>query len=53
MNTTNIYNADFLDILFEGRNKEYGAYELRRSEDRRVRKALIGTASIALLIVGG
>ncbi|SFW55288.1 energy transducer TonB [Chitinophaga sancti] len=53
MNTTNIYNADFLDILFEGRNKEYGAYELRRSEDRRVRRALIGTVSIALVIVGG
>lgn len=53
MNTTNIYNADFLDILFEGRNKDYGAYELRRSEDRRVRRALIGTVSIALVIVGG
>lgn len=53
MNTTNIYNADFLDILFEGRNKDYGAYELRRSEDKRVRRALIGTVSIALVIVGG
>lgn len=53
MNTKNIYNADFLDILFEGRNKDYGAYELRRSEDGRVRKALIGTASIALVVVGG
>jgi protein TonB len=53
MNTTNIYKADFLDILFEGRNKDYGAYELRRSEDRRVRKALMGTASIALVIIGG
>lgn len=53
MNTTNIYNADFLDILFEGRNKAYGAYELRRSEDRRVRKALMGTASIALVVIGG
>lgn len=53
MNTTNIYNADFLDILFDGRNKEYGAYDLRKTEDKRVRKALIGTASIALVIVGG
>lgn len=53
MNTTNIYNADFLDILFEGRNKDYGAYDLRRSEDRRVRKALMGTASIALVVIGG
>lgn len=53
MNTANIYNADFLDILFEGRNKDYGAYELRRSEERRVRKALMGTASIALVVIGG
>lgn len=53
MNTKNIYNADFLDILFDGRNKDYGAYDLRRTEDKRVRKALIGTASIALVIVGG
>ncbi|WP_343673396.1 energy transducer TonB [Chitinophaga sp.] len=53
MNTINIYNADFLDILFEGRNKAYGAYDLRRSEDKRVRKALIGTASIALVVIGG
>ena len=53
MNATNIYKEDFLDILFEGRNKEYGAYDLRRSEDRRVRNAIIGTASIALVVIGG
>jgi protein TonB len=53
MSTKNIYNSDFLDILFDGRNKDYGAYDLRRSADRRVRQALIGTASIALVIVGG
>jgi periplasmic protein TonB len=53
MNTNNIYAEDFLDILFEGRNKDYGAYDLRRSQDRRVRNAIIGTASIALVIIGG
>jgi periplasmic protein TonB len=53
MNATNIIKSDFLDILFDGRNKDYGAYDLRRSEDRRVRNAIIGTASIALVIIGG
>ena len=53
MNARTIINADFLDILFDGRNKDYGAYELRRSEDRRVRNAIVGTASIALVIIGG
>jgi protein TonB len=53
MNARTIINADFLDILFDGRNKDYGAYELRRSEERRVRNAIIGTASIALVIIGG
>ncbi|KAA2241400.1 energy transducer TonB [Chitinophaga agrisoli] len=50
--TTNSGN-DFLDILFNERNKEYGAYILRRKYDQRVRNAIIGTASVALVIVGG
>jgi protein TonB len=53
MNTATISGNDFLDILFNGRNKDYGAYELRRKYDRRVRNAIIGTASVALLAVGG
>ena len=53
MNAVNIYNSDFLDILFEGRNKDYGAYELRKSEDRRVRNAILGTASFALVVISG
>jgi len=53
MDSARILKADFLDILFEGRNKEYGAYELRRKYEKRVRNALIGTATVALLCVGG
>ncbi|KAA2241290.1 energy transducer TonB [Chitinophaga agrisoli] len=53
MDSAKILNADFLDILFEGRNKEYGAYELRRKYEKRVRNALIGTAAVCLLGVGG
>lgn len=53
MNATKITTPDFLDILFDGRNKNYGAYEHRVSYDKRVRNAIIGTASVALVIIGG
>lgn len=53
MNTATISGNDFLDILFNGRNKDYGAYDLRRKYDQRVRNAIMGTASVALVIIGG
>ena len=53
METNKILSADFLDILFEGKNKEYGAYELRKTYNKRITLALIITAVIALLIFVG
>ncbi len=53
METSKILNADILDILFEGRNKEYGAYDLRKTYNKRIGMALIITAAIALLIFVG
>ncbi|MEP6617485.1 MAG: energy transducer TonB, partial [Ginsengibacter sp.] len=50
METNKILSADLLDILFEGRNKEYGAYELRKTYNRRLRSSLLIMAGIALLI---
>jgi protein TonB len=41
MDKDKILKADFLDLLFDGRNKEYGAYELRRSYNKRISVALI------------
>ncbi len=53
MEANKILSADILDIIFEGRNKEYGAYELRKTYNRRMTIALVGTASlIALLFLG-
>ncbi len=49
MEPNKILQSDLLDIVFEDRNKEYGAYDLRRSYNRRIGKALIITASIAAL----
>jgi len=53
MEANKILNADFLDILFDGRNKEYGAYELRKAYNRRLATALIVTGSVLLLIFLG
>ena len=53
MEINKILNADLLDIIFEGRNKEYGAYELRKTYNKRLYTALIAmVALIALLFLG-
>jgi protein TonB len=50
MDTNKMLGADFLDILFDGRNKEYGAYDLRKTYNRRIKIALICTGLLCLLI---
>jgi periplasmic protein TonB len=53
MDSNKILNADILDIIFEGKNKEYGAYELRKTYNRRLLRAIIGTVVIiGLLFLG-
>lgn len=53
MEVNKIMTADILDIIFEGRNKEYGAYDLRKSYNRRMIIALVVTAAlITVLFVG-
>lgn len=49
MEANKILSSDILDILFEERNKEYGAYQLRKTYNKRILRALLITASIALL----
>jgi protein TonB len=46
MKPEHILSTDLLDILFEDRNKDYGAYELRKTYNRRL---LIGLCSIPVL----
>ena len=53
MEANKILSADVLDLVFEGRNKDYGAYDLRKTYNRRITRALIITASIAILALGG
>ncbi len=51
MEANKILTADVLDIIFEGKNKEYGAYALRKSYKRTLTKALIITGTALLLIL--
>jgi protein TonB len=58
MQPNQILAADLLDILFDGRNKDYGAYQLRRDYNRRMKLAmlsvllLVSTPVIIFLITG-
>jgi protein TonB len=45
MEANKIADADLLDIIFEGRNKEYGAYDLRKTYNQRLMRSL-GVAAI-------
>lgn len=53
MEVNKILTADVLDIIFDGRNKSYGAYELRKTYNKRIVTALAVTAAICLLIFLG
>jgi protein TonB len=53
MDIKEILSADILDIIFEGRNKEYGAYDLRKTYNKRIVTSLIVMASLCILIFGG
>lgn len=49
MEANKILSSDVLDLLFEGKNKAYGAYELRKTYNRRMNLALLITTSVAAL----
>jgi len=51
MEISKISNASLLDIIFDGRNKSYGAYELRSHYTKRLGMAIIITVAIALLVL--
>lgn len=53
MELNKIMQSDLLDIVFENRNKSYGAYELRTQYNRRLSSALIVTGVAAILLVVG
>lgn len=50
---TDYNNTTMLDMVFENRNKEYGAYVLRRDYDKQMMRAMGITVTSILLIIGG
>jgi protein TonB len=53
MEANKILTANVLDIIFDGKNKDYGAYQLRSYYKKRLTKALLITGSTLLLFLGG
>lgn len=53
MDASKILSTSLLDIIFEGKNKGYGAYELRTKYKKRLTYALLITAAIAALVIAG
>ncbi len=53
MEPNKILDADILDILFEGKNKAYGAYQLRKTYNSRIVKAMIAVGLLLVVVVGG
>ena len=51
MEATKILTADILDIIFEGQNKDYGAYQLRKFYHRRLQHALLITVCICISFI--
>ncbi|WP_312745734.1 energy transducer TonB [Sphingobacterium multivorum] len=49
----NIYRKEWLDVIFAGRNKMYGAYELRNLSDRATNMGLGIVVSFAVLLIAG
>ena len=48
MHSNSILNSNLLDIIFENRNKDYGAYILRKNYNKRLFKSLL---SMLVLVV--
>ena len=53
MEANKILDADILDIIFDGKNKSYGAYQLRKTYSKTLTRALMITLAILLLVFLG
>lgn len=49
METNKILSADILDILFENKNKDYGAYDLRKNYNKRMCIAMCITGAAIII----
>jgi protein TonB len=51
MNTQEFKTATFNDIIFEHRNKQYGAYAIRNQYETAMRKATVSAVALFLLLI--
>ncbi len=52
MSNVSIYDKNWIDLVFEGKNKAYGAYQLRQENSKTSLLALFGGAFFFLTIIG-
>src|ERR1700739_4313549 len=53
MEINKILSADILDIIFDGRNKDYGAYDLRKTYNKRIRTSLLVMIGLVVALIAG
>jgi periplasmic protein TonB len=53
MEPNKILSANILDLIFDDRNKEYGAYDLRVTYPERIKKSLLFVFAIAAVTITG
>jgi protein TonB len=51
MNSNSLLSSSLLDIIFENRNKDYGAYVLRKGYNARLSKSLFITLTVVALSI--
>jgi periplasmic protein TonB len=53
MEASRILSVELIDVIFDGRNKAYGAYALRKTYSTRIKKALLITTAVTALACCG
>jgi protein TonB len=53
MSNVSIYEKNWINLVFEGKNKAYGAYQLRQENAKTSLIALIGGVTFFLSVIGG
>ncbi|WP_159801640.1 energy transducer TonB [Flavobacterium sp. MK4S-17] len=52
MSKVSVFNPGWIDLVFEGRNKEYGAYKLRKEDPKTTLIALISGVALLFILIG-
>jgi protein TonB len=52
MSKVSVFNQEWIDLVFEGRNKNYGAYKLRQEDSKTTLTALFSGIALMGILVG-